>query len=267
MTYSVAGIPLNNPTFGWVFRAPSKPISELVRERTNVRTPSGDGMVAGMPATISPVTLSLVVRTPRQHLQTLVALFAAEGALTLTADTSRSATFELLSWTTEGSGPSESWLDVKFLIRLPQAFWRDALVTTSAATALDSASVSVAGLFPGMSAPVQDAFVRVKGAASGLQVSDLASMAWFTYDGALTSTQYLRFDSATGRAYVTSTNTWSGGTEVSGDIDFGGPRGVFEITPRLSPTNPSTRDGRLVVTTATRSAATVEVRGRGAYLI
>ena len=266
MTYSINGIPLNNPDFGWVFRAPSKPLSELVRERANLSIAGTDGVVAGLPATFGPVTLPLVVRTPKSNLQTLVALFSAEGTLRLTGDSSRSVTFELLSWRHQGYGPAEAILDVTFLIRLPGVFWRDASVSTSSAASLSSASVAVTGLFDGISAPVQDAIVRVKGACTGLQVTDSGG-SWFTYAESLSSSEYLRFDSASGRAYVTTSDTWTGGTEVSGDIDFGGPRGVFEITPRLAPSDPSDRDGRLTVTTATRSGASIQVRGRAAYLI
>ncbi|MCC2033063.1 hypothetical protein [Microbacterium allomyrinae] len=264
--YSVAGVPLRNPTFGWRFRSPSKPISELVRERANVSAPGTDGTVAGLPATVSAVVLPLVVRTPKAHLQTLTALFSGEGALTVTADASRSVQFELLSWTHVGYGSADSILDVTFIIRLPQVYWRDAAESTSTAASLSTASVAVTGLFPGMSAPVQDAIVRVKGATTGLQVTDTAG-SWFTYAPALTGSQYLRFESTTGRAFVTTSDTWVGGTEVSGAVDFGGPRGVFEITPRLAPADPATRDGRLTVATATRSGAQIQVRGTAAFLV
>jgi hypothetical protein len=206
------------------------------------------------------------VRTPKAHLQTLVALFSGEGTLSVTADASRSVAFELLSWAHTGYGQAEAFLDVTFLIRLPHVYWRDSAESTSVAAALSSASVAVTGLFPGLSAPVQDVIVRVKGATAGLQVTDTAG-SWFAYAPALTGTQYLRFESATGRAFVTTTDTWTGGTEVSGSVDFGGPRGVFEITPRLAPADPSSRDGRLTVATATRSGASIQVRGKGAYLV
>ena len=264
MTYSVSGVPLDNPAFGWLFRAPSKPISEIVRERANLIIPGTDGVVPGLPATMSAVTLPLVVQTSRANLQTLVALVSAEGSLTVTADPSRSVQFELLSWTYEGYGEGEAILDVTFVIRLPGAYWRAVAETTSAAAALSSGSVAVGSLFPGLSAPVQDAIVRVKGATTGLQVTDSGG-SWFTYAPALTGSQYLRFEAATGRAYVTSSDTWTGGTEVSGDVDFGGPRSVFEITPYF--TDPSARAGQLVVATASRSSADIRVRGRAAHVV
>lgn len=117
----------------------------------------------------------------------------------------------------------------------------------------------------GLSAPVQDAVIRVRGAATGIQVTD-ASGSWVTLPN-VTASQYVRFEADTGKAFVTTTDTWTGGTDVSGQVDFGGPRGVFEITPVLASLDPSTREGVLTVATVTRSSAVVEVRGKAAYAI
>lgn len=117
----------------------------------------------------------------------------------------------------------------------------------------------------GMSAPIQDGVVRVKGAASGIQLTD-SSGAWLTLPD-IPAGEYVRFDMDTGRAWHTTTETWFGGTEVSGQVDFGGPRGVFEITPVMVGGDPDSRKGVLTVTTVTRSGAEVAVRGKDARLI
>ena len=261
--YAVNGIPLDSATFGWVLRAPTRPLSEVVRRRQTLSVSGSDGVVGGLSSTTEPVVLTFVVQTPREHLETLNALFGDGGTLTQIGLANRAVAFEVLSSTPgEGWGAGDEFVDMRFTIRLPGAFWRAVTTATSAAAVLAS-SVAVTGLFPGISAPVQDAIVRVKGACTGVQVTD-TSGAWLTLPD-LTATQYARFHLATKECFITSSNTWSGGTDASGLVDFGGPRSGFEFTPRLDPANPSIRDARLTVTAVSWSGATLEVRGRSAH--
>lgn len=260
--YAVNGISLDNPMFGWVLRAPTRPLSEVTRRRRTLRVSGRDGTIAGLSSTTEPVVLIFVVQTPREHLETLNALFGDGGTLTQVGLANRAVSFEVLS-----SAPGEGWgagdeiVDMQFTIRLPGTFWRATTTVTSAAAALAS-SVNVTGLFPDLSAPVQDAIVRVKGACTGVQITD-ASGAWLKMPD-LTAPQYARFHLDTNECFITSSNSWTGGTDASGLVDFGGPRG-FELTPRLDPANPSIRDARLTVTAVTWPGASIEVRGRSAH--
>jgi hypothetical protein len=205
----------------------------------------------------------LVVQTPRVNRRALLALAKRGGVLTNLYDPG-DVVVEFASASSTGYGAAEGIVDVALTFRIPDAAARGVEVT-SAAVALGVASVPVSGLFPGLSVDVQDAIVRVKGAVTGLQVTDSGG-SWFTYGGSVTGASWLRFEAATGRAFVTATDTWSGGTEVSGAVDFGGPRGLFEISPTWG-ADPAVRDGRLTVATGTRSGASVQVRGRAAYLV
>lgn len=263
--YSINGVPLDNPTYGWHFRPQSGPFAGFDVESAQVRVPGMDGAVGG-PETVGPPLLALTVNTPWEHRETLNALFATDPlVLTVTGDSSREAVIAFKSSVVDRVFKHERLVDVTYFVEIIGAYWRAASVTTSPAANLSSASVDVTGLFTGLSAPVQDAIVRVRGAFTGLQVLDSGG-SWFT-GPAVAAGSYLRFEAGTGRAFVTTTDTWTGGTEVSGDVDFGGPRGVFEIVPRLAPGNPASRDGRLTVTTATRSSAQIQVRGKAAYAV
>ncbi|MGN7977444.1 hypothetical protein ACTJJ4_07705 [Microbacterium sp. 22195] len=113
----------------------------------------------------------------------------------------------------------------------------------------------------GLSAPVQDAIVRVKGAVTGLTITD-ASGAWLSFP-TIPAGQWLRVEGR--RAFLTTTDVWTGGTDVSGDLRQGGPRRRFEITPKRG-ASPDARAGQLTVATGSRTGAVIEVRGRGAYL-
>lgn len=261
--YSVNGIPLVNSTLGWRLRAPSRPLSEIVKRTTALRVPNMHGIIP-VPGTFDAPILPIVVRTPKASREALLALFTQSTLLfSETTVPGRNVEAEFIGAPYESSGPADMFLDIRFMLRLNGVFWRDTTESTTAPVSLSAASVSTS-VFAGLSAPVSDAVVRVAGATTLLRVTD-AGGSWVTYDPSIPSGSYLRFHSDSGEAFVTSSDVWTGGTDVSGAIDFGGPRGVFEITPAF--TDPAVRSGQLTVTTATRSGAQIQVRGKGAYLV
>lgn len=263
--FSINGIPLDNPAMGWILRAPTKPLSELTVKRASVSLPGRLGVVRGIYSSPEPIVLTFVVRTPLANLEALYSLFARGWRLTRTVNPTRTALFEFLSASPTGYGNADELVDLTVLLRIPEVYWRDTDTTTSPATAITTASQLVTGLFPGMSGEVVDPVIRLKGAFSGLQVTDSGN-SWFSYSGAISATQYLRFDAGSGRAWVTTTDTWSGGTEVSGSIDFSSPG--FRISPHWPVgLGSNIRDGRCTVATATRSGMTFEVRGNAAYVL
>jgi hypothetical protein len=262
--YSVSGIALSNSQYGWVFREPSMPLSELVRQAQSLRVPGRDGVVT-LPAAMDSPMLVLAVQTPREHLEDLYALFMQPApVLSLTVASGRQVAMEYISASLVGFGAAAAFVDVTFVMRLNGVFWRDTSETTTTPVALGAASV-VASVFSGMSAPVRDAIVRVKGDVTGLKVTD-ARGSFFSYPAALPAGSYLRFHSDTGRAFTTTTDVWTGGTEVTGLIVNGPGPYFLELTPTF--TDPSVRTGSLTVTTDTRGlSAQIEVRGKGAYLV
>lgn len=263
MTYALNGVPFDNPTLGWTHRGTSKPLADLATALQSVKQNGRHGVLSPMPGVLESPVLQFVVRTPRANLRTLQMLVSGGGVLTSTYETP-SVAVEFVSCAPRGVAAADGIVDLSFVFRVPDGGGRGALATSAAVT-LGSASVVVPGLFAGLTLGVQDAMVRVKGAVAGLQVTD-AGGSWFTYAGSLTGSQYLRFESASGRAFVTTSDVWTGGTEVSGDIDFGGPRGVFEITPKWT-TDPAVRAGELTVVTSSRTGAAAQVRGQGAFLV
>lgn len=259
----VNGVPLDNPALGWLFRTGSEPYSEIESELTQVQVAGRDGHVPTSSTVLSPFW-PLQVNTPPSGWEALQALFKS-SPLVLTKDDRAGVevSCRLASSTIDRVYHLNEWVDATFIVELTGAYWRDKLVSTVSAP-LSATSVQVKP-FPGISAPVSDAVIRVKGAATGIRVTD-ASGAWVSLPN-VTGAQYVRFEADTGRAFTTTTDVWTGGTEVSGQVDFGGPRGVFEITPVLAVLDPSTREGVLTVTTATRTGAVVDVRGKAAYAL
>lgn len=261
MTYSIDGIPLDNPANGWVFRSLSTPVPQLTWDRPELAIAGRDGSVP-LPGRLGAPHPTLVVQTGRERLGALIALVAGGKHLTRTVAPGRRVEYELVEMSPELYGYEGSVVDAAFEVRYPGAYWRDTAETITPATALGSASVALTVL-SGITAPIADAVIRVKGAATAIQVTDAAG-SWFSHP-AVAAGSYLRFHADTGRAFVTTTDTWTGGTDVSGVIDFGGDRGSFEITPQYT-TDPLTRSGLLAVTTASRTGAQIQIRTKGAYV-
>lgn len=266
VTYLVNGVALDNSALGWELRRGTLPLLSLSMEVTRSTAAGRDGVTV-QGATQNQGTMRFIVRSPRENRGALLALFRTPSLLITRSDEAGLSA----SGTLIASSVEEHWdfLDEDedgFEVEIQEGCWRGDEVTT-AVTAAAPAGASLS-LFSGMSAPVQDAVLRLTGPLEDPQVLD-TSGAFMALDGTLPSGEFLRFDSDTGRAWVTDTDTWVGGTEVSGQIDFGGPRGVFEITPRFpTPTDPSTREGRVTLTQASYNAgAGFQVRGRPAFLL
>lgn len=263
MTYFLNGVPFDNSDFEWVHRGTSRPLADLAVSLEAVQQRGRHGVLSPMPGVLDAPMLRFVIRTPRAHLRTLEAIVRAGGVLTSTYELGESVV-EFVSLTPTGFGDADANVDLAVTFRVPAGVARGP-VSTSPRVTLSASNLSVVGLFAGLSAEVQDALVRFEGPTSDVDVIDTAG-SWFVYAGTISSGEYLRFEAATGRAFITGSDVWTGGVEVSGNVDFDGPRGRFEITPTWSG-DPSSRDGRLRVITAGASAGAFQVRGRGAYLI
>lgn len=216
---------------------------------STVNLPPLGNVVADVPVKIEAVNL------PRPSGATVAVLIARVSASFVAGDL-----VDGTAGLVEGAPVLGPFFDGSTAATATSLFLWDGLVNAST-----SSMYARSDILSGISAPVQDAVIRVKGAATGIQITD-QSGAWVTLPD-VAAGRWVRFEADTGRAFETTTDTWTGGTEVSGAVDFGGPRGVFEITPALTPGDPTSRVGRLTVTTASRSGAVVEVRGKSAHLL
>lgn len=261
---SVNGVPLDNRALGWFLRPGSNPFVALTLEAMQVVAPGTDGHAPIRSRFTAPV-FTLVVNVEVDKLEVLNSVFAVpELTLRRTDAPDRTITARLLSSTVDRIFSGGRLLDMAYVVELPGAYWRGTEVVTPATTL--TAATHVVPCLPGLSAPVADAVVRVKGAAGSVQVTD-AGGSWFTIPN-VPAGQWARFHADSGRAFLMTTAAWTGGTEISGEVDFNGPRRQFEITPMFpDPTEPTTREGRLTVATASRVGASIEVRARPAFLV
>lgn len=256
------GVKLDNPLVGWRLLAATLPRVALTMRSTDTVRAGRDGFKSA-PATRGGIVPQFEVIVPSSDWERLLAVFSEPDLVITRADVPGRALYgELKSSSSPKDYPRSGMVSAVFYVDVPDGCWRGPEVTTPLVAAAP-AGVSTT-LFSGLSAPVQDAVVRLKGPLEDPQVMD-SSGAFFVVSGTIAAGQYVRFESATGRAWLTTTDTWSGGDEISGVVDFGGPRGLFEVTPSF--TDPAVRAGSLTLTQASYSAGSgVQVRGRAAYL-
>lgn len=260
--YSIDGVPLDNPAIGWWLESSSTPLFAHSAERTSQRVIGIPGVTGDLEETLevlSPPQPTLVVQTPRARLDSLTSLLMGGSVLTRTADPSQEARYEFMTMTPTELRPGGPVLNAAAMLRIPGVFWRDAAVTTYTVPLGADAVTANAWTMDGL---VTDAVIRIRGAATGIRVESRG--AYFEYSGALTASQFLRYECASGRAWVTSTDSWSGGTEVSGAVFANGPADKFAVFPtRISAIE---SQARVIARTATRSGAQIEIRGKGAHL-
>lgn len=264
--YSINGVPLDNDPLGWVFLGSSEPLANVVKRVGGLQVAGKHGYVK-LPSTMESPIIRFDVETPKANLESLYALFTQNIIrASLTSSPTREVELELMSTRSEGYGAADEAVQVEFYVRLNGVFWRDITETTTPAVAISTSPQTITA-FPGISGEIQDVSIRIKGAFTGLQIVDSAG-SWMTYNGSITASQYLLLMPWINRAVIgIIAGSWDDYTsDVSGAFDHGGAVGGFRLTPKMivAPTN---RAAELTITTATRSAATVQVRGKGAYIV
>lgn len=260
--FSLNGIDLTDDARGWAFSYNSQPLSALAFDRVALTRPGRDGVLplpAGARAEAPALPLEVVLT--KSGLDALAALFGSP-ALLLDWD-GREVDCELMSFAPLHEGGDGEVVTVAILLRLSSVYWRDPAVTTSAAIVLGANSVNV-DVLAGLTGPVRDAIVRVAGGCSDLRLTG-GDGSWIAYPTAIADGDYLRIDTESGRAWLTSTDTWTGGTEVTGLLNNGPGSYPLSIIPTF--TDPAVRVGRIVVTSTARTTASIEVRGRRAFSV
>lgn len=263
MSFSIDGVNLQDAERGWSVRAGTRALAARSWERPSLAGAGRDGVVAGLRAAERPQARTLIVKVPRDDVDTLGLLVSRDRQLRRLDNPGRVADIEVLSFSPAGHSGAEAVVDVTIAYRIPALFFRDEAAGTWSAP-LGSAAVAVDVLGEG-TAPVHDALVRIRGGVTAPRVQDSAG-SWFRWPGDLPAGQWLRFEMASGRAFLTGTDTWSGGTEITGDIVNGPGPYPLELTPLITDPASLASAARLTITSTARTGtAQIEVRGRRAY--
>lgn len=261
--YTLNGHPLDNPALGWAVSRTSEWVAPASFERTALNVPGVHGSVP-MPGRQSAPALAVTVHSPHTGLTGLLTLLKQPALMLEKRGQAGTAVVEVASVTpTRLSLGENPTFEVSIVFNIPGIDYRD--VESTVTTVLDAGSKTVS-VFPGISGIVTDSVIRLTDCVNP-RVQDSAG-SWFSYNGSISSGQYLRFHAASGRAWMTSGDSWSGGTEVSASSIGLGPRPHYlAVTPEFSLT-PATRRGKLTVSTSSRgSNAAIAVRGRNAFAV
>ncbi len=259
--YSLDGVALQNPTYRWRLKLNgTNPFVPISRSLVDFNASNRDGTVQVRGFTTTP-TVTLVVTTPDAYLSDLKQLLRLAATLTLTADTSKALTVELVSQsaqrlTVAGGG---IW-QVTAVFRAPAVFWRDASLPADQGPTAITSSGQTFSLFTPSSAPIRDALICVKGSITGLVVSG-ANQTYFGYSPNVPTGTYLTFDSSTGRAY-TGLSAFALTNEVTVNITNGRGPYFLELDGSSNPASPGLA---LQVAYLSASSPTLTVRGKNAY--
>ena len=265
--YSLNGVPLDNPTYGWTMLADSDPMAGYVARLNNLEQDGIDGDFE-LPSSLESPMPSIRVESPKAHFERLRLLVQQKTLyLSRTSDPSRRRKVQFVTdKSPEIFGDDEAIGHFGIMLRANDVYYRDtAEITTAPASigAAGSGSLTVGvDLFTGMSAPVTDAVYRIKGGWTQLLITDTEGQSFY-YGGTLPNGSYMRFESKTGLVFVTTSDTWEAGTNVTADSRNGPGPGYFG----LSPVYGDTFKGRVTVRTLARvGTPTLEVRGRRAFI-
>ncbi len=257
-TILLNGIDLDNNAMGSHLNDDAKPFAG-VSPRVDTFTRAGrDGNIA-LPQSDESPFLVYGITVPHENVSALMMLLrAAKQTLThrgLTAEA------EPPSVSLSGTDIAQAQFTVTW--RVPGMFWRDAEATTSPVALTTSGQV--VRLMAGLTAPVRDSKIRIHGGLTGVVVQDSSGSA-FQYTGVIPAASWLVYDTATGKAFLTSIDQWDTGVDVSLQTNSNSSTYYLQLTPQF--TDPMFRDVGLTVSWSARTGSpTIEVRGRRAYRI
>lgn len=263
--YSLDGVPLQNPAYGWRLKRASEPYTQLTQDIADFNSSNRDGTIDVRGRLTTP-TLTLVVTAPQATLSALLGLMRAGTTLARTADPSKTASVDMVSMQTDTLTPAGGGLyQVTAAYRIPGVFWRDASSTDQVCAFGQSSNTGFQfTVLTASTAPVRDAVLSVKGPISSVVLAG-ANSTYIQYAHAVASGHYLVVNAISGRAWD-GTDPWSvtGATEVSGDIASGAYPYFLELAPN---TNPGIDGALLAVSWAGATAGTsqVTVRAKNAY--
>lgn len=277
ITYSVAGVPLDDAAGRWSLRKGTLVWPALSLRTVDTVIPGVDG---SLPGGYEPVDVpSLVLRMKvsgatygalRANVGALLSVLAPSGDVPVvqTIDgVSRSITGRGKSTTEPEFSPAQLSASFTATLRLPGVYWRGPSADWSQSEPTPGALYEVSSL-AGCSAPVSDALVLVTGPVASPKVSDAAG-----------SWAQLALTLAAGEKALLDCDAWTvrrgsgvtfegGGTDTRGSLVTSGGPYALRLTPRMRAADPVDTLVQLSLSGSGMTSATaLAVRARPAYLV
>ncbi|WP_213816178.1 hypothetical protein [Glaciihabitans sp. dw_435] len=258
--YSLNGVPLENEAYDWTFRFGSVPLASYGARITELVIPGRSG-TRRMPSTLNPTKVALIVQTPRKNYWRLLLLAMSPNLqMTRTDNPNKVFPLQFLSSSPETLGDEEELIDVSLGFINNDVFWFDKVGTWYPELSFPSGALT-AKILDGMTAPVLDAILRIKGGIDNFVVTDSRGSS-FAYNATIPVGNYFRFEAVSGRAFVTTTDSWAGGTEVTGSVINGPGPNAFELTPVYG----QIPAAQVSITSASRNSPAFQVFARRAFV-
>lgn len=265
--YKLGGVLLDNPSKGWYTQMGSEPYTGFSRDAVSLTIPGRDGVVGGLTLDRGPAILPLKMRMPASRLREFLALMDVSTKIA-TVDGLYEAVVEPLSASPSNLPTATPVVDVDCTWRVPSGVWRDVATTTGTPVPLTSGNIT-ADVLPGLGAPVRDLSLRVKGPVNTVRIEDVRTNSWWSYPFAVSAGQSIIFTNGFAVLSNFADSNWDDyTTNVTDKIDYGGPRGRFELLPMFTGSDPANRKGQVrVKTTTPGSGAQFWYQGKGAYFV
>jgi len=263
-----------NP-YGWaVMRPGTNQLGGITKSLNKVVVPGYDGYFQA-PSTRTDQMLIFNIRSPRENVETLLALlahtgydanFPTFGRIELSTAPGRAAYYELASAIPSSDWPSDNMVDVTASLSIPYGGWRDITATETTATiATNPTTVTTIG--SGISLPIRDMDIFIQGNVGTMQINDskgsfLRTTAAYSY----VAGTGIYYQGSSGRAFfATNASPWVATGDAGYTVDVSG--GGFQMTPYFVATSPGTRNARLTVLSTLLTSVSIKVRWRGAYVL
>lgn len=264
--YAINGRSIHEGHTGWrVLRSGTNTQGGITNQLTKVPTPGRPGY-APAPHTFTEQVVVLVVRTPRNRLDELLALCASATTLSLNDDPTRVLNVELASAIPAGEAPLDSVFDVTVTLSAYEGAWRDRDLQMVGATAVTT-PVQTFNILSGISSPVSDMDFYIKGVFGDFALVDEASGSWVKTIRAWpgTATTGLLYVGSTQQAFKSNdSNPWVPVADMSSFIDVSA-NGGFKMAPGFVSGNPANRRVTLKLTTTSQTDTAFRLRARRAY--
>lgn len=264
--YSINGVPLHEGHTGWrILRDGTNTQGGITNALSKVPMPGRPGYNPA-PYTFTEQVVILIVRTPRNRLDALLALCGDARVLTRTDDPTKTARIELASALPSGDAPFDGVFDVTITLSLYDGVWRDAEATIFGAAGITSPTQQFQ-LLVGQSAPIHDADVFIRGIFGEFTLRDSGG-SWLKTIRAIpgqTAARGLFWSGSSGQAFIANESApWTPISDASQYVDVSG-NGGFRLTPLLVDGNPNNRRVDLTLTTLSQTSTTLRVRAKRAY--
>lgn len=274
--YTIDGLPPIDPTNGYKLQLGAGVRGLPGRRASMVEIPGLDGVLPDYGAPFMPSTISLRYRIrAKTHAQFMAIVEKMNGVfgqrrklLTVEHDYGNGTKRVNYATVSEEIVPEiENFTYCFYSVTLsfPSPFWRSAASVDSQAVVATASSATTTLTGTVGTAPITDALIRVKGAFSTLTLSDPVTGDQIVVGTPLTATEYIIIDTSNWTAKKVTTNTWTGGTDVSSLVNSNrgqGPMFIMEPDTLLT----GGRYRLTISSTNPASSPSVQVRGKLSYL-